>query len=80
MRKKGSYHKNRPFRLLVAAALRFVQSYLNDIDAEWDSEKNTQDAQRGHQHTGLSFIDLHALHHVCQNRLKPVLTEAGRQI
>ena len=31
MRKKGSYHKNRPFRLLVAAALRFVQSYLNDI-------------------------------------------------
>ena len=33
MRKKGSYHKNRPFRLLVAAALRFVQSYLNDIAA-----------------------------------------------
>ena len=32
MRKKGCYHKNRPFRLLVAAALRFVQSYLNDID------------------------------------------------
>ena len=31
MRKKGCYHKNRPFRLLVAAALRFVQSYLNDI-------------------------------------------------
>ena len=48
--------------------------------AEWDSEKNTQDAQRGHQHAGLSFIDLHALHHVCQNRLEPVLTEAGRQI
>ena len=47
---------------------------------EWDSEKNTQDAQRGHQHAGLSFIDLHALHHVCQNRLEPVLTEAGRQI
>ena len=33
MRKKGCYHKNRPFRLLVAAALRFVQSYLNDIDS-----------------------------------------------
>ena len=33
MRKKGCYHKNRPFRLLVAAALRFVQSYLNDIAA-----------------------------------------------
>ena len=32
MRKKGCYHKNRPFRLLVAAALRFVQSYLNDIE------------------------------------------------
>lgn len=31
MRKKGSYHKNRPFRLLAVAALRFVQSYLNDI-------------------------------------------------
>ena len=31
MRKKGSYHKNRPFRLLVVAALRFVQFYLNDI-------------------------------------------------
>ena len=31
MRKKGSYHKNRPFRLLAAAALRFVRSYLNDI-------------------------------------------------
>ena len=31
MRKKGCYHKNRPFRLLVAAALRFVQFYLNDI-------------------------------------------------
>ena len=29
MRKKGCYHKNRPFRLLVAAALRFVQSYLD---------------------------------------------------
>ena len=34
MRKKGCYHKNRPFRLLVAAALRFVQSYLNDIATE----------------------------------------------
>ena len=32
MRKKGCYHKNRPFRLLVAAALRFVQFYLNDIE------------------------------------------------
>ena len=31
MRKKGCYHKNRPFRLLAAAALRFVRSYLNDI-------------------------------------------------
>ena len=39
MRKKGSYHKNRPFRLLVAAALRFVQSYLNDIAFMRDSEK-----------------------------------------
>ena len=38
MRKKGSYHKNRPFRLLVAAALRFVQSYLNDIASMRDSE------------------------------------------
>lgn len=37
MRKKGSYHKNRPFRLLVAAALRFVQSYLNDIDLTGDT-------------------------------------------
>lgn len=36
MRKKGCYHKNRPFRLLVAAALRFVQSYLNDIDLKAD--------------------------------------------
>ena len=32
MRKKGCYHKNRPFRLLVEAALRFVQFYLNDIE------------------------------------------------
>ena len=32
MRKKGCYHKNRPFSLLVAAALRFVQFYLNDIE------------------------------------------------
>lgn len=32
MRKKVSYHKNRPFRLLAVAALRFVQSYLNDIE------------------------------------------------
>ena len=41
MRKKGCYHKNRPFRLLVAAALRFVQSYLNDIASMRDSEKQT---------------------------------------
>ena len=27
--KKDQYHKNRPFRLLAVAALRFVQSYLN---------------------------------------------------
>ena len=56
---------------------KYDRQYLLE---EWDSEKNTQDAQRGHQHAGLSFIDLHALHHVCQNRLEPVLTEAGRQI
>ena len=31
VRKKGSYHKNKPFRLLAVAALFFVQSYLNDI-------------------------------------------------
>ena len=31
MRKKGCYHKNRPFGLLVAAALRFVQSYLKVV-------------------------------------------------
>ena len=31
MRKKGSYRKNKLFCLLAAAALRFVQSYLNDI-------------------------------------------------
>ena len=36
MRKKGSYHKNRPFRLLAVAALRFVQSYLNDIERAGD--------------------------------------------
>lgn len=29
--KKGSYHKNKPFRLLAVAALFFVQSYLNDM-------------------------------------------------
>lgn len=40
MRKKGCYHKNRPFRLLVAAALRFVQSYLNDIAALLGISKN----------------------------------------
>ena len=39
MRKKGCYHKNRPFRLLVAAALRFVQSYLNDIALIGDISK-----------------------------------------
>ena len=39
MRKKGCYHKNRPFRLLVAAALRFVQSYLNDIDHRGHPQK-----------------------------------------
>ena len=32
MRKKGSYRKNKLFCLLAAAALRFVQSYLNDIE------------------------------------------------
>ena len=32
VRKKGSYHKNKPFRLFAVAALFFVQSYLNDID------------------------------------------------
>ena len=31
MRKKGSYRKNKLFCLLAATALRFVQSYLNDI-------------------------------------------------
>lgn len=30
--KKGSYHKNRPFRLLAVADLHFARSYLNDID------------------------------------------------
>ena len=39
MRKKGCYHKNRPFRLLVAAALRFVQSYLNDIAHRVDKQR-----------------------------------------
>ncbi len=43
MRKKGCYHKNRPFRLLVAAALRFVQSYLNDIGVEVGISKKSRD-------------------------------------
>ena len=38
MRKKGSYRKNKLFCLLAAAALRFVQSYLNDIASMRDSE------------------------------------------
>ena len=48
MRKKGSYHKNRPFRLLVAAALRFVQSYLNDIASMRGSGKTNCQTWRGH--------------------------------
>ena len=47
MRKKGCYHKNRPFRLLVAAALRFVQSYLNDIAQEVDKEMTHSGAKHG---------------------------------
>ena len=38
MRKKGSYHKNRPFRLIAVAALRFVKSYLNDIAPKVDRQ------------------------------------------
>ena len=38
MRKKDSYRKNKLFCLLAAAALRFVQSYLNDIASMRDSE------------------------------------------
>ena len=45
MRKKGCYHKNRPFRLLVAAALRFVQSYLNDIARQVDKARNKNYAE-----------------------------------
>ena len=46
MRKKGCYHKNRPFRLLVAAALRFVQSYLNDIAFKVVILQNIRDGSR----------------------------------
>ena len=46
MRKKGCYHKNRPFRLLVAAALRFVQSYLNDIAFKIVILQNIRDDNR----------------------------------
>ena len=51
MRKKGCYHKNRPFRLLVAAALRFVQFYLNDIDHRCESivEQQEERGVLGHQ-------------------------------
>ena len=42
MRKKGSYRKNKLFCLLAAAALRFVQSYLNDIDTWEYIEKRTR--------------------------------------
>ena len=54
MRKKGCYHKNRPFRLLVAAALRFVQSYLNDIAPDM----------------GVSNLQLVAFKHLRQNVLR----------
>ena len=45
MRKKGSYRKNKLFCLLAAAALRFVQSYLNDIANKTDKEITAERAQ-----------------------------------
>ena len=45
MRKKGSYRKNKLFCLLAAAALRFVQSYLNDIVLMSEGE-NSQNVKR----------------------------------
>ena len=47
MRKKGSYRKNKLFCLLAAAALRFVQSYLNDIASMRDSEIKTLSIMEG---------------------------------
>ncbi len=47
MRKKGSYRKNKLFCLLAAAALRFVQSYLNDIVSMRDSEIKTLSIMEG---------------------------------
>ena len=47
MRKKDSYRKNKLFCLLAAAALRFVQSYLNDIASMRDSEIKTLSIMEG---------------------------------
>lgn len=46
MRKKGSYRKNKLFCLLAATALRFVQSYLNDIAFEGHSKKPDETRRR----------------------------------
>lgn len=56
MRKKGSYRKNKLFCLLAAAALRFVQSYLNDIASMRDSEIKTLSITKGAYQTGGDFF------------------------
>ena len=59
MRKKGSYRKNKLFCLLAAAALRFVRSYLNDIDRMGNARKHTAAARiaaREAEIDGIAFM------------------------